>query len=83
MTREEVFGNLNEVFRDIFDDDSITLTETSTAHDIEDWDSLEFVNIVVAVMQAFKIKFSIEDLRKLENIGQLVDLILKRLSEKQ
>lgn len=83
MTREEVFGKLNEVFRDVFDDDSINLTETSTAHDIEDWDSLEFVNIVVAVMQAFKIKFSIEDLRKLENIGQLVDLILKRLSDRQ
>jgi len=80
MTREEAFSKLNEVFRDVFDNESMNLTETSTASDIEDWDSLELVNIVVAVMQTFKIKFSIEELRRLENIGEMVDLILKKLS---
>ena len=54
--------------------------DESKASDIQDWDSLEFVNIIVAVMQTFNIKFSIEDLRQLKNIGQMVDLILQRIN---
>ena len=45
MTREEVFERLNKVFRDVFDDDDITVTETTTSADIDDWDSLEHINL--------------------------------------
>ena len=79
MTREEVFTKLTEVFRDVFDNDNIVLKEDTVSSDIQDWDSLEFINIVVAVMETFKIKFSIEDLKKLYNVGQLVTLILERV----
>jgi acyl carrier protein len=79
MTRDEVFTKLTEVFRDVFDNDNIVLKEDTVSSDIQDWDSLEFINIVVAVMETFKIKFSIEDLKKLDNIGQLVTLILDRI----
>lgn len=79
MTRDEVFTKLTEVFRDVFDNDNIVLKEDTVSSDIQDWDSLEFINIVVSVMETFKIKFSIEDLKKLDNIGQLVTLILDRI----
>jgi len=79
MTREDVFTKLTEVFRDVFDNDNIVLKEETVSSDIQDWDSLEFINIVVAVMETFKIKFSIEDLKKLDNVGQLVTLILERV----
>lgn len=79
MTREEVFTKLTEVFRDVFDNDNIVLKEDTVSSDIQDWDSLEFINIVVAVMETFTIKFSIEDLKKLDNVGQLVTLILERV----
>ena len=46
MTREEVFATLNEVFQDVFDDESITVNEETTADDIEDWDSLEHINLI-------------------------------------
>ena len=49
MTREEIFDNLNEVFRDVFDDETITVSENTTSNDIEDWDSLEHINLIVAV----------------------------------
>ena len=49
MTREEVFDKLNEVFRDVFDDDSISVTDSTNSDDIEDWDSLSHINLVVAV----------------------------------
>ena len=48
MTREEVFKNLTEVFREIFDDDTLVIGEKTNAEDIEDWDSLEHINLVVA-----------------------------------
>lgn len=80
MNRDEVLQKLNEVFREVFDDDSISLTEKSTVSEIQDWDSLEFVNIIVAVMSTFNIKFSIEELKSLENIGAMVDLIIIRRS---
>ena len=46
MNREEVYGQLNEVFRDVFDDESIRVNDETTADDIEDWDSLEYINII-------------------------------------
>ena len=49
MTREEIFHKLDEVFQDVFDDDEISVNEETTANDIEDWDSLEHINLVVAV----------------------------------
>ena len=59
MTREEVFAKLNEVFRDVFDDEDIVVTDETTAADIEDWDSLEHINLLVAIERSFDIKFSI------------------------
>ncbi len=78
MHKDEVLKKLNEVFREVFDDDSLYLTEKSTVSEIQDWDSLEFVNIIVAVMSTFNIKFSVEELKSLENIGAMADLIIKR-----
>ena len=58
MTREEVFETLNGVFQDVFDDASITVNDNTTSEDIEDWDSLEHINLIAAVEQEFGMKFS-------------------------
>lgn len=78
MTREEVFEKLNEVFREQFDDEEIVVGETTTAEDIEDWDSLEHINLVVAVEKAFGVKFTMGETIGMENVGEMVDIILKR-----
>lgn len=57
MTREEVYERLNQVFRDVFDDESITVKDETTADDIEDWDSFEHINLAVAVEEEFSLKF--------------------------
>ena len=49
MTRDEVFNKLNEIFREVFDDDEIEVSEETTSDDIEDWDSLEHINLVAAM----------------------------------
>ena len=79
MSREEVYQQLNEVFRDVFDDEDITVNDATTADDIEDWDSLEHINLIVAVEKKFNIKFNMGDVNKLKNVGEMVDAIIAKM----
>ena len=75
MNRDEIFEQLNEVFRDVFDDESITVTDETTADDIEDWDSLEHINLIAAVEQQFGVRFNMGQIVTLKNVGEMADLI--------
>lgn len=79
MERSEVFTKLNEIFRDYFDDETISLTESTTADDIEDWDSLEHINLIVAVEKAFGMKFTMGEVTTMKNVGAMVDIIIERI----
>ncbi|MCR5186223.1 MAG: acyl carrier protein [Clostridia bacterium] len=79
MTREEIFDNLNEVFRDVFDDETITVGENTTSNDIEDWDSLEHINLIVAVEKKFGMKFSMGEVTAMKNVGEMADIISSRI----
>ena len=59
MSREEVFERLHEIFWDVFDDEDIRLTDATTSDDIEDWDSLEHINLVVEIENQFGMKLSL------------------------
>ena len=58
MSREEIYEQLNEVFRDVFDDDTIEVNDQTTSRDIEDWDSLEHINLIAAIETQFGMKFT-------------------------
>lgn len=79
MTREEIFDGLNEVFRDVFDDEDITVTDSTTADDIDDWDSLEHINLIVATEKKFGVKFTMGEVTGMKNVGEMVDAILQRI----
>lgn len=79
MTREEIYTRLDTVFQSVFDNESIHVTDATTADDIEDWDSFEHINLVVAVEKEFGIKFSMGQTNKLKNVGEMVDIILTKL----
>ncbi len=66
------------MFRDVFDDDDITVTETTTSADIDDWDSLEHINLVAAVEQEFGMKFTMGQVVTMKNVGEMVDIILQK-----
>lgn len=80
MSREEAYEKLNHVFREVFDDDEITVNDTTTAEDIEDWDSLEHVNLIVAVEKSFGIRFNIGEVTSMKNVGEMMDFIQARLA---
>lgn len=79
MDREEIYERLNGVFQDVFDDDTITVNDDTTADDIEDWDSLEHINLVAAVESEFGIKFSMGQVMTMKNVGEMVDIILQKI----
>ncbi|MCR5651560.1 MAG: acyl carrier protein [Lachnospiraceae bacterium] len=79
MTREELFEQINEIFRDVFDDDTLVITDGTNSEDIEDWDSLEHINLVVAMEKRFNMKFNIKEVGQLKNVGEMADLILSRM----
>ena len=79
MTRAEVYEKLNKVFQDVFDDETITVHDETTSEDIEDWDSLEHINLVVAVENEFGVHFSMGQVNKMKNVGEMVNIILQQL----
>lgn len=82
MSREEIFLRLNTVFQDVFDDESIVVNDITTSDDIEDWDSLEHINLIVAVEQEFGIKFNMAEVTTMKNVGDMVNIISDRLEMK-
>ena len=78
MTEQEVYETLNEIFRDIFDDDSIEITAQTSARDIPEWDSFNHINIVVASEMKFGVKFRTSEIEGLANVGEFARLILER-----
>ena len=80
MTNEAIYEKLNEVFQDVFDDDSIIVNADTTADDIEDWDSLEHINLVSAVEKEFGVKFTMAQVVGMKNVGEMVEVILHAVS---
>ena len=80
MSREEIFEKLNEVFRDVFDDEEIEVGEETTAADIDGWDSLEHINLIAAVEQEFGVKFTMGQVVTMKNVGEMACLIEEKLA---
>lgn len=69
---------LNDIFRQVFDDPAIVIKRETTADDIDEWDSLSHINLVIAVETKFGIKFALGELQTLKNVGEMLDLIEKK-----
>jgi acyl carrier protein len=78
MQKPEIYNQLNKVFQDLFDDDSIVVTPQTSAEDIEAWDSLAHINLIVAIEAKFKIKFKTVEIESLRNVGHLADVIASK-----
>ena len=75
MNEKEIYKRLTEVFRDVFDDDSITLTPQTTADDIDEWDSIEHINLIGAVEDEFGLRFKMGEVSGMKNVGEMVSII--------
>jgi acyl carrier protein len=79
---DNILQELQPLFRDILDQPDLVLTPESNAHNVEDWDSLSHINLVTAIEKHYKIKFALGELRDLENVGDMIELIQTKLGRK-
>ncbi len=75
MTEKMIYEKVNEIFQDVFDDDTIRVVSSTTSADIDGWDSLVHVNLVVSIEKSFGIKFNMEEVSAMKNVGNMVNFI--------
>lgn len=79
---DNILQELQEIFRDVLDQPNLVLTRSSSAKNVDDWDSLSHINLVMAIQQHYKIKFALGELQDLNDVGDLIDLIKAKLAAK-
>ena len=73
-----VYKRLNNVFRDVFDDDTISVRPETTARDIEDWDSLEHIRLISSVEREFGMRFRMGEVSTMKNVGEMAAIVRER-----
>ncbi|MDD3907835.1 MAG: acyl carrier protein [Bacteroidales bacterium] len=75
MEKVEILARVQDIFRDLLDDESIVLTSETMADDVEGWDSLTHIQLIVAIEKSFKIKFTSREILSWKNVGEMIDNI--------
>ncbi|MBQ6647102.1 MAG: acyl carrier protein [Clostridia bacterium] len=78
MTRIDIMKKLNKVFREVFDDDTLKITEKTTAKDVEGWDSLIHITLIGEIEDAFRVKFTMKEVTGMKNVGEMAAIIEAR-----
>lgn len=82
MTGEQILRQLTTVFQDVFDNENLTISEHTSADDIADWDSLMHITLISAVEDEFQVKFDMQEIIKMQNVGQMAELIGQKLENR-
>lgn len=78
MEKQEILSQVEAIFRDILDNEEIVLTNTTTANDVEDWDSLTHIQLIVAIEKHFGVKFTSKEILSWANVGEMIDCIASK-----
>jgi len=76
---QDILNQIQEIFRNLIDEEDINLTNETTAEDVEDWDSLVHIQLVVAIEKQFKVKFTASEIEKFNKVGDIVDNVASKL----
>ncbi|NML20456.1 acyl carrier protein [Pseudoflavitalea sp. G-6-1-2] len=79
MEQQQILEQLNEIFIDVLDNSDIKLTEATTANDIEEWDSLYHIQLVVAIEKHYKVKFTASEIQSWKNVGDMANAVKSKL----
>jgi len=80
MDKGEILKTVNDIFIDVLDDENVVLTYETTANDVEEWDSLNHIQLVVAIEKQFGIRFTSQEIQSWNNIGELIGSISNRIN---
>ncbi len=81
MNKEKIFEKLQDIFRDIFDDEGMIISFDTKSDDIKEWDSLNHISLIVAVEKEFHIKFAVEEMLELKDVQAIIDSVLLRIDK--
>ena len=79
MEKKEIMAKIQEIFRDVFDDEELIISEDTTSDDVEEWDSLSHIQLVVAIEKGFGLKLTSKEILSWEDVGEMADVILSKL----
>ncbi len=80
MSNSSMISTINQIFIDVLDEENIVITPETTAQDIEEWDSLNHIHLVVAIEKHFKVRFSSQEIGRWKNVGEMCASILEKTS---
>lgn len=78
MNKSDVMLRLSSTIKSFFENEDLPITEATTAEDVDEWDSLSHISLIEEIEKTFKVKFALSELMKLQNVGQMADLIVKK-----
>jgi acyl carrier protein len=79
MERDDVISKLTEIFRKVFNSDSLVLSDELTANDVDHWDSLTHMILITEIENSFSIKFRLKELNRMRNVGEMIDVIITKI----
>lgn len=80
MSQTDIIARMLPVFQEVFDDDTLTITAGTTSEDVEDWDSLSNVRLIIAIERAFGVRIKASEVAQLDDVGSLADLVAQKLA---
>jgi len=81
MNNETILQKIQMIFRDVFDDDKLVISRQTNSSQIDEWDSLNHINLTVAIEKEFNIRFALDELQPLKDVGEMIDLLQKKLAQ--
>lgn len=82
MDREQMLEQIQELCREVFEDEELEITESTTAADVENWDSLTHLSLIHEIEAMFQVKFTMGEIQGVNDVGELVDALAKHVSER-
>lgn len=79
MSKDEILAKINDILKDIFDDETLVITYDTTANDVADWDSLNHINVISSIESEFGIDFNMEEVVNFKNVGDMVDKVIEKI----
>jgi acyl carrier protein len=80
MTRIEILECINEIFIDTLDNDELIVTESTTANDVDEWDSLTHIQLVVAIEKQLKIRFTSKEIQSWKDVSEMLNCIEEKIA---
>jgi acyl carrier protein len=83
ISRNDISSEVENIFKVVFNDNDLVISDSTDSNDIEDWDSLEHINLIVAMEKRFNLKFNISEVSELKNVGEMINLIQRKLEKQE